>query len=388
VLAKGLIVGLILAGGIMLSRGITRGLAEEGHATAPHQPTVQPLSPDQNLLRNGGLNGDYYWVYPNHYVAPEWRRWWIAGSDLPEYDRSRGTSQPYLEGDRSQRMHKRGGHFVAGLYQTVTGITPCVPYELSAWARMSALTGVVPGNRVALDPTGVELTSAPTSGAIPGFAAETAWSDALTRQNQWQKLSVVGEATRHTVTVILYVNPVRTVSNEVHWYDTYWDDAQLTRQSFPDNRLPAPATWSTSGFVSRPTTFIAGSDVVVSWQTPTPASTQVWYAIYPPTSPLTPTDAMTYTAYLPMVASSSSPSTYTTMTPLSETPTTSHQVTVPGVPADHTVVFVALSRRPDGNICTTEVSELMELSLTTNQLITLDASRASILLPEPIVPQP
>jgi hypothetical protein len=137
--------------------------------------------------------------------------------------------------------------------------------------------------------------------------------------------------------------------------------------------------------VTNVTADLGAGTATIDWTTSAPASTQVWYAFWPPSSPTPPDPTMTHTVYFPVIAAFRPPSTY--MTALDTTPSTTHHADISGVPDGYTLVFVALSRRPDGSVCRTEPSALYQYTMNTGQLVALDSADVGTLLPEPIISQ-
>ncbi|MGB9872694.1 MAG: hypothetical protein ACPLYD_13655, partial [Anaerolineae bacterium] len=95
------------------------------------------------------------------------------------------------------------------------------------------------------------------------------------------------------------------------------------------------------------------------WDTPTPASTQVWYTIISPTAPISFTGA--FTVYLPLVMKAPQ---YDYATPVDVTPVTHHRAVIGGLQNGQTVRFVVLSRRLSDGACVTEVSAPIEVTIT------------------------
>ena len=371
------IAALLLTGATQVFGQPTNGAAQTADIPATNEWLPGPAVTDEDLLANGGLNGDYYWAYPNHYTAPEWGRWWIDGSPLPEYDRSRDST--FIEGDRSQRMHT-WYTFVSGIYQVAT-VMPCTNYQLDGWTRSHSVAGAHPNTRIGLDPTGTQLTKSQSSGAVTGLPALTRWSATGTQLSTWEQFTVQAEAFGGQITAIVYAAP-QPGSDQTHYYDIYFDALSLTEIAFPDDRLPAPSSWTPTGFISNLTTDYAGGTLTVEWDTTSEASTQVWYSIENPSEPVTPTTSYTYTTYLPIISSFRPPTAY--MTTLDTTPVLHHQAVITGLESSQYVTFVALSRRPISTSCTTETSELTKVAVGSGQMTTLDSSRVREFIPEPV----
>jgi hypothetical protein len=327
-----------------------------------------PAATDIDLLKNGGLNGDYYWMFPNHYTAPEWGRWWIEGSHLPEYDRSRG-SDPYIEGDRSQRMHSWGSTFVSGIYQ-VANVTPCVNYQLDGSIRSDSVTGAHPNTRIGLDPTGTQLTASQNTGGVISLPALTRWSSTGTQLFTWDHFTAQAEAFGDQLTAILYAAP-EPGSSQTHFYAVYFDAFSLTAVPFPDGKLPIPSSWTPSGYIQSVQTEYITPTLSIQWTTSDPSSTQILYSVTP--SVITPTATMTHTIFMPLIHQSDR------LPYLDTTPRTSHQATISGLKTGDVVKFIALSRRVSGASCATETSFPYEITIGSDQLIELDSSEAAAL---------
>ena len=367
---------LLLVGGALLGTGMraTRGesgptdLGERALLATDTEWLVGPTSATgSDMLTNGGLNGDYYWSSPNHYTAPDWRRWWLPGYALPEYDRSRG-GDPYIEGDRSQRLHWRS-EWVAGIYQ-VADVIPCTTYELSGWVNSHAGGADEPNARIGIDPTGTEMTSSPSSGQVNSLPPLTDWSAYGTQTFAWEEMTTQTEALGPQVTAIVYSAPKRTGTLD-YWYSIYFDAISLTEVPWPDGKLPAPAFWTPTGIVHSVQTSFITPTLTVTWTTSVPASTQILYEV--DAAIITPTASMTYTTYLPLIANHRAPY-------LDPTPRTTHVTSIRGLKTGDVVRFLALSRKPDVAACTTEVSLPYEIAIGDGALVPLDPNTVSPLL--------
>jgi len=373
------IAALLLTGALQVFGHPASSVAQTADSPATSEWLPGPAVTGEDLLANGGLNGDYYWAKPNHYTAPEWGRWWIDGSVLPEFDRTR-NAEPYIEGDRAQRMHKWGSTFVAGIYQVAT-VTPCTNYQLDGHIRSDSVTGAHPNTRIGLDPTGTQLTKSQNSGAVASLPALTSWSSTGTQLFTWEHFTAQAEAFGDQLTAILYAAP-QPGSSQTHYYAIYFDDMSLTEIAFADDRLPAPSSWAPTGFISNLTTNYVSGTMTVEWDTASEASTQVWYSIESTSEPVTSTTPYTYTAYLPLISNFRPPTAY--MTTLDTTRVLHHQAVITGLESSQYVTLVALSRRPTGTSCTTEASELVKVAVGSGQMTTLDSSRVRELIPDPV----
>jgi len=334
----------------------------EGWLPAPPAET-QSFTP--NLLVNGNFDQlPFYWRVPNHFIAGGWVRWWIHGTILPEFDDAR--SRPWYDGGHAQVYFKWGATYEAGIYQVVTGLSPCTPYRFTMWARNHSLDGVLPHARIGLDPQGTQLTPNDDDCAVKtGLPPQTVWSREQTALFTWEELSVEAEPLGNRLTAILYAHPESPPYGGPYYYDTIWDAGQLITSTYPGGRLPAPTSWTPSGFITNIVTSTVLNTLVIEWDTLAPASTQVWYEILPPPSPpISPTGA--FTVYLPLVMRAP---TFTYATLLDVTPVTPHRAVISGLQDGQTVRFVALSRRLLDGSCVTEVSAPIEVTVHVPPLV-------------------
>lgn len=393
-----LLVGVLLATGFVLAqqREISVGAAPAS------TEGVDPLT-----------NGDFddaifYWRPTNHFVAWPWFEWWGNYMTIPEFidgshphhnscypEPAPGVlCQDPAVANHSQGYIRYGATYVAGIYQPVTSdIEQCALYTFEMYNRNDAASYHA---RVGIDTSGWIITklgnsppaNCPPDGTsvcpdpyIAAFPSTTVWSAESNHPAfTWAPISVTAEAITNKVSVWTYAAPDTAGS-----LSTYWDYGSLVRVPFPDGKLPSPTSWAPSSFinVTSVTADLDAGTVSIDWTTAAPASTQVWYSFYPPAMPVTPTALMSNTIYFPLIAAFRPPSTY--MTTLDTTPTTTHHAGISGVPAGQTVIFVALSRRPDGTVCRTEPSGLFQFTMNSGTLVALDSSRVQELLPEPIV---
>lgn len=325
-------------------------------------PPVAVMSGGPNLLVNGNFDDPaypFYWRTPNHFVAGGWIRWWIHGTVLPEYDDAR-TARPYYDGGHAQVYFKWGHSYEAGIYQVVSGLTPCIPYRFTMWARNHSLDGVLPHARIGLDPEGTQLTPNDDDCAVKtGLPPKTVWSREQTALFTWEELSVEAEPLGNRLTAILYARPEPPNDGRTYYFDTYWDAGRLITGTYPGGRLPEPTSWTPSGFVTNVVTSTILNALVIEWDTLAPASAQVWYTIITPTAPITFTGA--FTVYLPLVMGAPQ---YADATALDVTPKTRHRAVIGGLQNGQIVRFVALSRRVSSGACVTEVSAPMEVVIT------------------------
>ncbi|MGB9890465.1 MAG: hypothetical protein ACPLTQ_12485, partial [Anaerolineae bacterium] len=325
-------------------------------------PPLNAQSVTPNLLVNGNFDDPaypFYWRYPNHFVAGGWIRWWIHGSVLPEYDDAR-AQRPYYDGGHAQVYFKWGDTYEAGIYQVVSGLTPCTPYRFTMWARNHSLEGSLPHARIGLDPEGTQLTPSDDDCAVKtGLPPKTVWSREQTALFTWEELSVEAEPLGTRLTAILYAHPEPPNDGRTYYFDTIWDAGRLITGTYPGGRMPDPVSWIPSDFITNIVTTTVLNTLVIEWDTQDLASTQVWYTIISPTAPISFTGA--FTVYLPLVMKAPQ---YDYATPVDVTPVTHHRAVIGGLQNGQTVRFVVLSRRLSDGACVTEVSAPIEVTIT------------------------
>lgn len=359
-----------------------------GATYAPEGP-VQPQSPTFEMLQqlNSGqlVNGDFdlgvfYWRPTNHYVAWPWFEWWGNFMTIPEFidggHPHHNVCYPVpLAGqscfvnttgteNHSQGYIRYGATYIAGIYQPVSGVTPCTLYKFEMYNRNDAWNY---HPKVGIDPTGWQITNLGNSGPdncppdgqsrcpdpyIGAFPGTMIWSPEFDHAPYtWARGSVTAEAVGDTISVWTYAAPEVAGS-----MSTYWDAGTLTQVPFPNGKLPNPGTWTPSGFVYDVSAVTGTTTLTITWKTQAPASTQVRYEIVPYQPPISSTILISLSerTYLPIVAKGPNPTNFTRYTVLNTAPTTQHQAVITGIQPNDTVMFVPLSRRPLNTACTTE----------------------------------
>jgi hypothetical protein len=357
------------------------------------QPFVSPLAAqasETNLLVNGDMDGagglyPFYWRPTNHFVAGMWYEWFWTGA-IPEFI---DGGHPYhnvcyppptnplnsceLDDNHSQGYIVWGGNYAAGIYQPVS-VTPCAYYRFDIY---NADQDPNYYTRVGIDPTGQGLpphderdradypkncppdyhSECPNPGldSLAELPPHIVWSPEYNIPG-WHPETVSAEAVSTTITVWTYAAP----QVEIAAKSTYWDYAFLAEASFPDNRFPPPVSAIPSGFVTNVFTSTVLDFLVIEWDTPEPASTQVWYRFITATMPITHTGA--FTIYIPLVIRQTL-SDYPFATIVDTTPITHHRTVIHDLNEGDQIEFIALSRRPVTTTCTTEMAGPLQATM-------------------------
>lgn len=353
--------------------------------------SLSTSSGEVNLLINGDMDDPrypFYWRPTNHFVAGMWYEWFWTGAipefidgGHPHHNECYPPPAPgrgcHDEGNHSQGYIRWGDGYIGGIYQPVS-VIPCALYQFQIFHKNQPDPGYI--SKVGIDPTGQNLpphderdrheypmncppdyrSECPNPGldTLDELPPHIVWSPEYRDVWDWQPLSVTAEAVSTTINVWTYTD-ARAV--EIPPKSTYWDKGSLVPVAFPNDRLPAPTSAVPSGFITNVVAQTVLDFLIIEWDTPQPASTQVWYRILTPTVPITPTGP--YFVYLPLVINGGGFSSYTHATPLDITPTTRHRVIIGGLQEGTQIEFIALSRRPLTTTCVTEFSAPVRVTI-------------------------
>ncbi|MDP6792483.1 MAG: SdrD B-like domain-containing protein [Anaerolineales bacterium] len=168
-----------------------------------------------NLIANAYFEGNF----AADGVGDNWLKWVVSGA--PEYKQITSTidARRVNEGSSAQQMQGSNISYVAGLQQTVAGLTVGKTYRFTIYAHawvntgdnadastgtINLKAGIAPGNTYAADPN-------------------VTWSGLYTYTDTFGLLSVEAVATDTTATVFTHA---ATTGNYKH-NDVYWDNAAL-----------------------------------------------------------------------------------------------------------------------------------------------------------------
>lgn len=394
-ITRELLLAAVLAIACMTNWGLALAVDPFHSPLLPQQATATlETASISNLLVNGDMDDSrfpFYWRPTNHYVVGMWYEWfWPKPHRIPEYvdggiPYHNVCYPPPPPGETCESMgnHSQGyilwseKTFLAGIYQAAD-VTPCLPYEFAAYTRTDGSLYI---SKVGISPIGEVLPPFDPSewddypdNCPPDYHSECPnpgvdgpedlptsiiWSPAVNAPAfTWTRLSITTEALSDTLSVWTYTES----STESVSQSAYWDAATLLPASFTNNRLPAPLSWPPSGFITNVVTRTVLDHLVIEWDTPEPASGQVWYEFTVPITPSTPvTPTLTHRVYLPLVIA---PLNLEYATAVDTRYTTHHSVSIIGVANGDIVDFIALSRRLLGNTCVTEVSEPLRVTIS------------------------
>ena len=148
--------------------------------------------------------------------------------------------------------------------------------------------------------------------------------------------------------------------------------ASLIELPPPPGRLPDPIDWDPSETITGISTRTEPEQLIIQWQTTISASSQVWYRVYSPASPVTPTGTLvtpTASVYLPLILNCyENGPRYPMYTPIDQSDLTHHQATITGLEKGHLVEFVILARHLVGETCRTSASQVLEIAYAVKPL--------------------
>ncbi len=299
------------------------------------------LAQNAELLINSGLDGNYHaqctrigsgsWntvacdpshidssttiLWSNVRVPTGWNAWWrFPNADqsdpnyfnsFPAYCPDKPTTPPscvpwhapdfhdtltdpqksgpdrLMSGDNSEKITSFASVYEAGLFQSVSGITPGAVVRFSvymeAWSNQDNDPSVSNGQpsmnlRVGIDPTG----------GVNPFSGNVIWSAAQDSFDQFSVFSIEAPAQADHVTVFTYARPVMALQHN----DVYIDQASLTVNGADANATP---TIEITGTPNTPTPTNTATPTRTATPTPTPRPT------FTPTPTLSPTPTETST---------------------------------------------------------------------------------------------
>ena len=180
-------------------------------------PTASLAAPalQTNLLTNPGFES----TFGADGVGSGWLKWVVSGTPSYKQITSSDDSQRVSEGSSAQQMEGIDVSYVAGLQQTVTGLTIGKTYRFTIYGHAWANTG----DNIDESTGTITLKAGIGSGSTYAADANITWSDAYTYTDSFGLLSVEVVATDTTVTVFTHAATTASLKHN----DVYWDNASL-----------------------------------------------------------------------------------------------------------------------------------------------------------------
>ncbi len=307
-----------------------------GYPDGPNS-SGKPIVPDDdnNVSNNIPLN-----------IRQDWRIWYMRNTPLIQ---SFVENTIKVSGESVAMRTFDGNIHQAGLYQMIYTTTPCLTYNFQMYGLSkpdSSIGSPAAELKVGIDVVGwhPNTESSPSDPAVPGaFPITTIWGPSHDYKGNFGVLTVTAEARANKLAVYSYAY---TTGGRAH--AIVWDSGSFADVT-PATLLEPTAPPAASG-ISNPTVVTASTGVTLTWTTPNSAIDQVFYHLLycgEVTTPVTPTESMTYTVYLPAV-SRMTPWLYTT---LNKTATANHTVKLTGLSPNCTYEYILASRGVAGDSC-------------------------------------
>jgi hypothetical protein len=276
----------------------------------------------------------------------DWRLWFLNGTGLVDSDPSTSLVQSAPESVQFRNFNGTLEHQVAGLYQVIPGVTPCLQYQFQIYGASRPKEGDDSLNelKAGIERTGWTLDPqyAP---AVHTWPTTMVWGSSQKPINAYGLLSVTAEALSDQITVFSYADALGGNSHKIHW-----DSASLqeiTPELLHDPlSLPSPTILNAR---AEP----GSTSATVYWTSSVAGLSQVLYR---------PSEAQEIPEYpnkiyVPMVMGGSGGETAEWQATLvDKQSTTDHIVTITNLTPGRAYDFVVLSRGPSGNECVTAAS--------------------------------
>ncbi len=290
----------------------------------------------------------------------DWRLWYMRNTPLVQtFDESNIVHSAQSVAIRTHDGDVHQG----GLYQVIYDTTPCRLYTFQIYGRSQPDPGENPYSslRAGIDKAGWHPDSA-TDPAVPeAFPSTTVWGEAHDYKRTFGSLSVTAEAEADHIVVYTYADARGGRRHAIIW-DTgsFQDVTPPDLLSDPDN-----PSGDASGISSGPNvTPDSSTSATVSWNTSGEALGQVYYRlISTPFTPVSPTETLSYTVYLPLISRAPGPWLSTSLQ--GEASISAHSKLISDLQPGGTYEYIVASRGLSGGQCVTWVSEKKEF--TTSQ---------------------
>lgn len=194
-----------------------------------------------NRLNNGGLEGPF-----SNGVATGWAPWHqeqgklTCGTSkvLPTWFEESNSSL-ILQGSRSQGIGNRFDTWQAGVFQTVSGLTPGAKYRFTFSGRMFGSNSDF--GTTSSDGIGIMRAGIDPNGSGLWYDADVVWSGAIAPHGGWQQVFVEVVATADKVSVFTEANYSNNSGYCASHLDSWVDQAELVQVS-TGGTVPTPIT--------------------------------------------------------------------------------------------------------------------------------------------------
>jgi len=232
--------GMVCVGALLIWVVVLAGSCLSGCTVRPSGP-IRIFS-TANLLANPSFEEPYIEQgAPELKVAEGWIAWWDPRDTRPEYkpatpENSANGPPRIREGERAQQFFNNWGKHTAGVYQTVSGLTPGAELRFSAWVQAFSSnendfwhSAGKYRMRIGLDPYGGQDPESP----------DVVWSNgghAVEPYDEYEYLEVDTVAKSDRATVFVWGQ----AEWRLHHNNAYVDDARLVQAVGLATPTPGP----------------------------------------------------------------------------------------------------------------------------------------------------
>ena len=248
-------------------------LALCGVLLASMLPAASLAAPAQqtNLIANAYFEGNF----AADGVGDNWLKWVVSGTPVYQQITSSTDSRRVNEGLSAQQMEGSDTSYVAGLQQSVAGLTVGKTYRFTIYAHAWVNTG---DNADASTGT-ITLKAGIAPGNTDASDPNITWSGAYTYTDSFGLLSVEAVATDNTMTVFAFAATTATHKHN----DVYWDNAALVEVGAATS-IPAATAGATAEATQAVQATQATGELVAPTDFPIPTpddSGQIIYYVKP-----------------------------------------------------------------------------------------------------------
>jgi hypothetical protein len=274
----------------------------------------------------------------------DWRLWYQQGTTILEYDPENKKSEhdqgiqmrPY---DWETSMAQEGG-----IYQVIYNTIPCLEYKFTmrVWGYPEEVDDTFHGAKAGITRDGWHLAT--DDPAVESFPSSMKWGNTEMHQNYYGDISVTAEAWADHIAVFAYGKSTGGRTSRILWDTGSFSEVTPDQIYDPDTYI---SPYGIFGLDAQPD---GSGNVLINWTTSNPGISQAYYRRTDSGSGGSPT-VMTYTVYLPLVATSQG----WQATTLNKTAQTNHVVTLSDLASGEYEYIVATKGYAGGSACETWV---------------------------------